>query len=267
VGEIAIRSPYVALGYWRQPELTRSRFVHDAEPGHQRTYRTGDVGRFRPDGLLEFLGRADHQVKIRGFRIELGEIEAVLNRHPAVRESVAIAQEGTPGEKRLVAYVVPAPAHTPTTTELRSSLRAKLPEYMVPAAFVLLDTLPLTPNGKVDRRALPRPNQERPTLENVFAAPRTLVEEVLAGIWANVLGLTQVGIHDNFFALGGHSLLATQVIARVREAFQVALPLRRVFEAPTVADLAEYIETVRWAAQDRQTPLGASVGDRVEEAL
>jgi acyl carrier protein len=206
-------------------------------------------------------------VKLRGFRIELGEIEAVLGRHPAVREVVVVVREDAPGDRRLAAYVVADREPAPSSRDLRAFLQAKLPDYMIPSAFVPLDALPLTPNGKVDRRALPAPGQARPTLEDALVAPRTPVEEALAGIWADLLGLTQVGIHDNFFELGGHSLLATQVMARLQAAFQVEVPLRRLFEAPTVADLAKYVETVRWAAQDRQAPLGAPVGDREEEAL
>jgi acyl carrier protein len=236
------------------------------EPG-ARLYQTGDLARYRPDGMIEFLGRLDHQVKIRGYRVELGEIEAVLGQHPAVRESVVLAREEVPGDKRLVAYVVAHQPPGPSSRDLRRLLQATLPDYMVPAAFVALESLPLTPNGKVDRGGLPAPDQARPTPEDAFVAPRTPVEAALAAIWAEILRLPQVGVHDNFFALGGHSLLATQVIARLQAAFQVDLPLRRLFEAPTVAELATYLETVLWAAQDRQAPLGAPVDDREEEAL
>jgi amino acid adenylation domain-containing protein len=268
-GELYIGGHGVARGYLNRPELTAERFIVDPfrdEP-QARLYKTGDLARYRPDGTLEFLGRLDQQVKLRGFRIELGEIEAVLTQHTAVRESVVLAREDAPGARGLVAYIVPRQAPPPTTRELRSFLQAKLPNYMVPSTFVMLAALPLTPNGKVDRRALPVPDQERPLLEEAFVAPRTPVEEALAGIWADVLGLTQVGIHDHFLELGGHSLLATQVIARLREAFQVELPLRSLFEAPTVADQAEYIETVRWAAQHVQAPPSTALGNREEEAL
>ncbi len=201
----------VARGYLNRPELTAEKFIPDpfsAEPG-ARMYKTGDLARYRPDGNIEFLGRADHQVKIRGFRIELGEIEAALGQHPAVREAVVLAREDAPGEKRLVAYVV-AGARAADDDDLRRFLKEKLPEYMVPAVFVLLDALPLMPNGKIDRRALPAPDRSRPELDKAFVAPRTPTEELLAEIWAQLLDIERVGVHDNFFDLGGHSLLATQ---------------------------------------------------------
>ncbi|MGD0207573.1 MAG: amino acid adenylation domain-containing protein [Verrucomicrobiota bacterium] len=255
-GELYIGGAGVARGYLNRPE-TAEKFIPDpfsAVPG-ARMYKTGDLARYRPDGNIEFLGRADHQVKIRGFRIELAEIEAVLGQHPAVREAVVLAQEtaakdlsaslGT--EKRLVAYVVAEREPLPTTTDLRHFLKEKLPEYMVPAVFVLLEALPLMPNGKVDRRALPSPDRSRPELDKAFVAPRTPTEELLAEIWAQLLDLERVGIHDNFFDLGGHSLLATQVVSRIRETFQVEIPLRRLFEVPTVAGLAESIEAARLA--------------------
>jgi acyl carrier protein len=230
----------LARGYLNRPALTAEKFIENPfsdEPG-ARLYRTGDLARYLPDGNIEFLGRVDYQVKIRGFRIELGEIEAVLDQHPAVRKVVVLAREDTPGDKRLVAYLVPNQEQAHTASELRMFLKEKLPEYMVPSAFVTLDALPLTPIGKVDRRALPAPDRSRPELGGTFVAPRTSVEERLAGIWAQVLGLERVGIHDNFFELGGHSLLATRVISRTCDAFRVELPLRSLFEAPTVADLA-----------------------------
>src|SRR5205807_1891235 len=191
-----------------------------------RLYKTGDLARYLPDGNIEFLGRMDHQVKIRGFRIELGEIEAVLGQHPAVREAVVLAREDAAGDKRLVAYIVSDQQPAPMSTELRSFLREKLPDYMVPPAFVLLDALPRTPNGKVDRQALPAPEWASLESAKAFVAPRTPGEELLVGIWAQVPGVEQVGIHDNFFELGGHSLLVTQVISRIRNTFQVDLPLR-----------------------------------------
>ncbi|MGC0779176.1 MAG: amino acid adenylation domain-containing protein, partial [Candidatus Acidiferrum sp.] len=242
----------LARGYLNRPELTAEKFIPDpfsAEPA-ARMYKTGDLARYRPDGNIEFLGRADHQVKVRGFRIELGEIEAVLGQHPAVREAVVLAREDAPGEKRLVAYVVAES----TADELRRFLKDKLPDHMVPAVFVLLDTLPLLSNGKIDRRALPAPDRTRPELDNTFVAPRTPTEELLAQIWAQLLDLERVGVHDNFFDLGGHSLLATQAVSRMREAFQVEIPLRRLFEVPTVAGLAESIETTRQSGQDLLAP-------------
>jgi amino acid adenylation domain-containing protein len=258
-GELYIGGDGLAWGYFNRPELTAEKFIPNPfrGKGGGRLYGTGDLGRYWPTGEIEFLGRLDHQVKIRGFRIELAEIEAVLAQHPAVREAAVLVREGMAGEKRLVAYVALDSGGAPTGVELRSYLRQKLPEYMTPSVFVELDALPLTPNGKVDRGALPAPdhaNLARPELAGVYVAPRTMVEETLAGIWSKVLGVTQVGAHDSFFDLGGHSLLATQAISRVREAFRLELPLRSLFEAPTVAGLAERVEAAMRAAQGLQAP-------------
>jgi acyl carrier protein len=217
-------------------------------------YKTGDLARYLPDGSIEFLGRIDHQVKIRGFRIELGEIESLLGRHPMVSDTVVIMREDVPGDKRLVAYVVPSNESTPTFSELRSFLKEKLPDYMIPSAFVDLGSLPLTPNGKVDRRALPTPDLERPRLETKFVAPRTPVEKVLAKIWIEVLGLERVGVHDNFFELGGNSLLATQVMSRAPENFEIELPLVRLFETQTIAGLSESIEKAKNSGSKLQAP-------------
>jgi amino acid adenylation domain-containing protein len=263
-GELYIGGAGVARGYLNRPELTAEKFIPDPfspVPG-ARMFKTGDLARYRPDGTIEFLGRADQQVKIRGFRIELGEIEAALGQHPVVREAVVLAQEDTAAdpsaslgtEKRLVAYVLAEREPFPTTTDLRHFLQQKLPEYMVPAVFVLLDALPLMPNGKIDRQALFAPDRSRPELDHAFAAPRTPTEEVLAEIWARLLDIERVGIHDNFFDLGGHSLLATQLMSRVRETFQVEIPLRRLFEVPTVAGLAESIEAAGRTGPDRVAP-------------
>ncbi len=238
-GELFLGGDGLADGYWRRPELTAERFVPNpfarsaAEAG-SRLYRTGDLVRHRPDGSVEFMGRADHQVKIRGFRIEPGEIEAALATHPAVREAVVVARENGPGGRRLVAYV----ASTETSArELRAFLAERLPDYMVPAAFVVLPALPLTPNGKVDRRALPDP--EAPAGDaGAYVAPRDREEEILAGLWSEVLGVPRVGAHDDFFELGGHSLLATQLVSRVRQAFGREVALAALFERPTVAGLA-----------------------------
>jgi len=242
-GELYIGGEGVARGYLNRPELTAERFIPDPFSGGvgARLYKTGDLVRYLPDGNIEFLGRTDHQVKIRGFRIEPGEIDAALGGHPALREVVVVAREDKSGNKRLVAYVVPEQEPAPTTSELRHFLKEKLPKYMVPSAFVTLETLPLTPSGKVDRRALPAPDGARPELEGDYVAPRTPVEEELVSIWAQLLGIERVGIYDNFFELGGHSLLATQLISRLREAFQVELPPHSLFEAATVADLAVVI--------------------------
>jgi amino acid adenylation domain-containing protein len=251
-GHMHIGGVGLARGYLNRPDLTAEKFIPDpfsTELG-ARLYKTGDLARYLPDGNIEFLGRADHQVKIRGFRIELEEIEAALRQHPAVRQAAVLAREDAPGEQRLVAYVV-AKA---TAEELRRSLRDKLPDHMVPAVFVLLDALPLLSNGKIDRRVLPGPDRARPELDKAFVAPRTPTEEKLAEIWARLLGIELVGIHDNFFDLGGHSLLATQTVSRMREAFDVEIPLRRLFEVPTVAGLAESIEAARQAGQNLLAP-------------
>ena len=203
---------------------------------------------------MEFLGRIDHQVKLRGFRIELGEIEAVLEQHPAVNQAVVVAREDTPGDKRLVAYVVAAPASLLDFAVLRNWVKGQLPEYMVPAAWVEMPSLPLTPNGKVDRKNLPAPEYQRAELAGEYQEARTPAEEVMAGIWAEVLKLDRVGIHDQFFELGGHSLLATQVVSRIRQAFQVELPLRALFEAPTVAELSERVEALQREQQGLLAP-------------
>jgi len=203
-------------------------------------YRTGDLARYLPDGNIEFLGRLDHQVKIRGFRIELGEIETILSEHAAVRQAVAEAVECATGDRRLVAYVVPEAGREPEPSELRGFLREKLPPYMLPSAFVLLEKLPLTASGKVDRAALPKPDLARQSGAS-FVAPRTPVQEVLAAVWVEVLDVERVGIHDNFFDLGGHSLLGTQVISRIQDLLKVQLPLRALFEAPTVAELSQLV--------------------------
>jgi amino acid adenylation domain-containing protein len=241
--ELFIGGAGVARGYLNRPDLTSERFVpdpFDPDPG-ARLYRTGDRGAFLGDGNLILSGRFDDQVKIRGYRVEPAEVEQALSRHPGVREAAVVAREDEPGQKRLVAYVVRGEAAL-GPSDLRGFLKEKLPEYMVPSAFVTLEALPLTPNGKVDRKALPAP-EGRPELNEAHVAPRTPTEEVLAGIWAQVLGLDRVGVHDNFFELGGHSLLATQVVSRLRKAFQRELPIRWLFEAPTVAQLAARVDT------------------------
>jgi len=247
-GEIAIRSPHIALGYWQKPEITKAAFLPDPEGGEKRIYRTGDMGRLLPDGGIEFVGRKDFQVKIRGFRIELGEIEAVLGEHLAVRETVVLTGEDGPGEKHLVAYVVPHQEQAPTTSELRSFLKTKLPEYMVPSAFVMLEALPLTPTGKIDRRALPAPDAARPKLEKAFVAPRDTLELQMTKIWEQVLGLQPIGVRDNFFELGGHSLLAVRLFAQIEKVFGTDLPLATLFQAPTVEQLASVLRQTGWSA-------------------
>ena len=245
-GELLIGGNGVTRGYLNQPALTATKFIPDpfaTDPGG-RLFRTGDLVRYRPDGTLEFVGRSDRQVKIRGFRIELGEIEAVLGQHPAVRSLVVTTREDLPGAARLVAYVVPAGSAPGIVEELSRLARSRLPEQMVPEAFVLLEALPLTPSGKIDQKSLPAPETTRPDRSQAYHIPRSPVEKTIADIWRAVLNVEPVGVHDNFFELGGHSLLATQVVARMRTGFGVALPLRALFEAPTIAGLAERIEEI-----------------------
>lgn len=245
-GEIYIGGAGVARGYRNRPDLTAERFVPDrfSSDADARLYKTGDLARYLPDGQIAFLGRIDEQIKIRGFRIEPAEIVKVLDEHPAVQSSIVVAREVSPGDKRLVAYFVPASKAQPTHTEMRNFLAASLPEYLVPATFVRLDALPLNRSGKVDRSALPAPNAENTLRDNLFVAPRNPVEERLAGMLAPLLGLDKVSMEDNFFLLGGHSLLGTQLIARVRDAFGIELTLRSLFDAPTVSRLAIQIEAL-----------------------
>jgi len=239
-GEIGIRSDHVALGYWQRPELSEATFLTDPQGGPQRLYRTGDMGRLLPDGSIGFCGRRDFQAKIRGFRIELGEIEAALDQHPAVRESVVIVREDSAGDKQLVAYVA-ADIPVPAVSNLRAYVKTKLPDYMVPSAFVVLERLPLTRNGKVDRNALPPPARDTERLDHAFFGPRNAVEKVIADVWSEVLGISQIGRHDNFFDLGGHSLKAVQIVSRLRKVFQSEIPLHFLFEFPTIATLATEI--------------------------
>ncbi|MBD2517732.1 amino acid adenylation domain-containing protein [Nostoc sp. FACHB-973] len=290
-GEIYIGGDGLARGYLNRPELTEEKFIPNpfkrgrgAEeqgsrgteilPNSQspvpspqspvpnpRLYKTGDLACYLPDGNIEFLGRVDNQVKIRGFRIELGEIEALLSVHPDVQQAVVIAREDIPGDKRLVAYIVlnqkletmPGLGCAYATT-LKCFLQEKLPHYMVPAIFIFLDSLPLTPNGKVDRQHLPAPDRTRPDLAETFVAPRNSIEEKLALIWSELLGLEQIGVNDNFFQLGGHSLIATQILSRVREVSSVELSFHHIFENPTVAGLAGVIEKYSFQQERSQRP-------------
>jgi len=234
-GELLIGGIGLARGYVARPALTAERFVPDpfrSEPG-ARLYRTGDLVYWRADGQLVFLGRIDAQVKLRGYRIEPGEIEAALLQQPEVRQAVVLVRAD-----RLMAYVTPQPEQTFTTAALEAALRRTLPDYMLPSAWIVLDTLPLTPNGKVDRAALPDPEQTR-SAATPFVMPRNSLEVVLAGIWADLLAVEPIGVQDNFFKLGGHSLLAAQFLARLYEAFGIEIPLRTLFESPTVAEFAE----------------------------
>jgi amino acid adenylation domain-containing protein len=240
-GEIAVKSRYLSPGYWRKPELTKAKFLLDRDGGDKRIYLTGDLGRMRPDGCLEHLGRKDFRVKIRGFTVEVAEVENTLRELDTIKEAVVVTQEVRPNDESLVAYVIPTKQPAPTARELRGVLVEKLPHYMIPSMFVFLKALPLTPNGKVDRKALPLPERSRPDLDTPFFAPRTPIEEVLAGTWAELLRLDQVGIHDRFLDLGGNSLLASQVISRIIQRFQIELPLQSLFQTPTVAEMAVII--------------------------
>jgi amino acid adenylation domain-containing protein len=246
-GELHIGGVGLARGYLGRPDLTAERFIPDpfsAQPG-SRLYKTGDLARYRPDGRIEFLRRVDQQVKVNGIRVETGEIEVALGRHPGVKEAVVLAREDTPGDQRLVAYVVAVEPPAPSGPELRHFLKRELPEFMVPSSFVELPRLPWTPHGKVDRLALPAPDRTRPDLGHTVVAPRVPLEEALARIWTDVLGVERVSVHDDFFELGGHSLLAIRIVSRIREALGVELPLRRIFETPTIAEVAAAIRLAR----------------------
>jgi amino acid adenylation domain-containing protein len=253
-GELCLGGVGLARGYWNRGDLTAERFVPDGLSGRrgERLYRTGDLVRWLADGNVEYLGRLDHQVKIRGFRIELGEIEAALQEHEGVRQAVVIAREDEVGDKRLVAYILAAAEQQVSEGELREMVKLRLPDYMVPASFVMLEALPLTVTGKVDRKALPAP--DRSSVQNVYVAPSTPVEQQLAGIWSQLLRVDRVGINDDFFVLGGHSLLATQVIVRIRTAFRVDVPLRQLFDASTIARLAKIIEQLMETSAKQKIP-------------
>jgi hypothetical protein len=260
-GELCIGGDGLARGYLNRAELTEERFIPDpfAHSGierreaktnslkpqaatRRRLYKTGDLARYRPDGNIEFLGRMDQQVKIRGFRVELGEIEAVLAEHPAVRETVVVAREDVPGDKRLVAYVVPDGEPAPSFKELRTFLKEKLPEYMVPAHFIALEALPWTDNGKINRKALPAVAGNGSDLKAEYVAPQTSLEQTIARVWQQVLNVEKVGVHDNFFDLGGQSLLMAQAHSQLRAALDGKdLPLIKMLEHPTVSALARYL--------------------------
>ncbi len=258
-GELCIAGVGLARGYLNRPDLTADRFVPNPfsdQPG-ARMYRSGDLVRYLPDGNIDFLGRIDHQVKVRGFRIELGEIEAVLTNHEKIRDAAVLVRQDAPGEQRLVAYYVTEDGQPLVTNALKNFLKQELPDYMIPSVFVHLEAMPLTPNGKVDRKALPAPEQSRRDLESEYVAPRNETEQKLTEIVAQLLNLEKVGVYDNFFDLGGHSLLATKFMSRIRESFNAELPLRTLFEKPTVAELAEAIE------QNKAQPAAEKI-ERVE---
>ncbi len=262
-GELYIGGKGVARGYLNRPELTRERFLPNPFNGGADgvLYRAGDRVRYRPDGVIEFMGRSDHQVKIRGFRIELEEIRVVLGQHPAVRESVVIAKDSPSGEKRLLAYVVPTPGQSPTPGALRDYLGEKLPDYMLPAAFICLDAMPLTPNGKLDRLSLPDPEQVRMQAPRPIIAARDALEEQLTHMWTSVLGCAPIGIHDDFFELGGHSLNAVQLFAHIKQVTGKNPPLATLVEAPTIAQLA-----ARLRREDGVAPWSSLVALRAEGA-
>jgi amino acid adenylation domain-containing protein len=245
VGELYAGGVGLARGYLRRPELTAERFVPNpfsGQPG-SRLYRTGDLGRYRQDGNLEYVGRVDRQVKVRGFRIELGEIESALVQHPAVRDAVALAREDAPGDRRLVAYLITEPGSTTDVSQWRAWLSQKLPEYMLPAAFVVLPEFPLTANGKVNRRALPAPDMSRPEQSEAYSAPRDRLEQILCDLWQATLGLKQIGVRDNFFDIGGNSIKGAILINRLQELLGEYVYVVAIFDAPTIAALANYLRT------------------------
>jgi len=260
-GELHIGGVQVARGYLNQPELSAEKFITDpfSSEANTRLYKTGDLARYRPDGEIEYLGRIDHQIKLRGFRIELEEIEAVLSLHAAVKVAVVECRGNVNHEPRLIAYIVSGRDKSPTIKELRDLAQSKLPHYMVPNNFMVLDEIPLTANGKVNRQALPTPLDE-PHLVKSYIAPRTELERQVVAIWQNVLSIKRVGVHDNFFDLGGHSLMATRVVSRIRESRALDLSVASLFENPTIATLTEYIETTQWAKQS----LDAVQADQVD---
>jgi acyl-coenzyme A synthetase/AMP-(fatty) acid ligase len=260
-GELHIGGIGLARGYHNRPELTEEKFISNhfsAEPG-ARLYKTGDLARYLSDGNIEYLGRIDQQVKLRGFRIELGEIESVLRQHPAVVDAVVAVREDIPGHKRLVGYVVPtiedssSGTHEPLSAshdELRHFLQERLPEYMIPAAFMAIQAVPLSPNGKADRRALPVPETPRPQLNATYTAPQTAIERMIASIWQDVLHVDTVGLHDNFFDLGGHSLLMAQVHSKLRGIGGGDISIVDLFQYPTVNTLARYLSRQPTAPQN-----------------
>ncbi len=268
-GEMYVGGAGVTKGYLNRPELTTERFIPSpfekdevipptplnkgGTQGGAKLYKTGDLARYLPKGELEYLGRIDNQVKIRGFRIELGEIEALLASHPQIWETVVIVRDDTTGDKRLVAYIVPQSEKTITINEIRQFLKAKLPSYMVPNAFVILDALPLTANGKIDRRALP-PSESSSEPSEKYVAPRNPIEDILVNVWSEILKVEKVGINDNFFELGGHSLLATKLVAQIRDRLKIELPLRQLFNTATLAELAQGIEQLKQQTPDSPVP-------------
>jgi acyl carrier protein len=241
VGEIAIRSRYLSSGYWRDSELTSAKFLVDQTGPDERICLTGDQGRKLPDGNLLFLGRKDSVVKIRGYSVDMGNVERALLRHPAIRETRIVAWDREPGEKYLTAYIVSTTSESLPIDDLRRFLGQTLPEYTIPSSFIFLDAIPFA-DGKLDRTALPQPDGKRPVLKQKYVSARTEIEKALVEMWEDGLKVRPIGIHDNFFDLGGHSLSATRIVAEVIQQFQIEIPLKSLFESPTVAEMATMIE-------------------------
>jgi len=265
VGELYTAGDGLARGYWNRPDLTADRFIPNPfsnQPG-DRLYKIGDLVRYLPDGTIIFLGRADHQVKIRGFRIELGETEATLMKHPAVKNAAVVARKGQDREKQLIAYVVTEGKQAVKPGEFELFLQKTLPDYMIPSAFIALDTMPLTPNGKVDRAALPEVNTTVP--QKPYIAPRSSTEQTIVTLIEELLKHERVSVDDNFFELGGHSLLATQLVSRINNDFKLRLSPRALFENPTAAALTQYVETLKLTAENAQPPCAG--GDDEEEGI
>jgi acyl carrier protein len=264
-GELFLGGSGIARGYINRLELTSEKFISDpySKAVGARLYRTGDLVRYLPDGNIEFLGRVDNQVKIRGFRVELEEIEEALRTHAGVSDCVVVLREDRDGDQSLVAYLVANNGAHLRVSELRNFLKAKLPSYMVPAAFELIEVIPLMPNGKLDRRALPAPQPSRPDLDETFVAPASALEKLLANAWKAILKLEQIGVHDNFFELGGHSLLAARVVANLRPALDVELNMVDIFRAPTIAGLAALLSSHE-AARESESELAALFAEMTE---
>jgi acyl carrier protein len=260
VGEIYVRTPHLTKGYIGDDALTNKRYLVNpfTHLPIDRLYKTGDRGRYLPDGNVEFLGRADDQVKIRGYRVEIAEIQVLLQHHPAIKDAAVLVLEEEAGDSRLVAYVVPDGHEAMDVSELRTYVKQRLPDYMVPSSFIPLDALPLTPNGKVDRRALPKPDGARPDVGISYVAPQTELEQTLAKIWQQVLHLDRVGAQDNFFDLGGHSLLLVEVQNKAQEALERDVSLIDLFQYPTISSLAKYL-----SQQHAEGPTFQDVQDRV----
>jgi amino acid adenylation domain-containing protein len=273
VGKIVVASSFLATGYWRKSNLAcdtrKPRQIDD----HERFYSTGDLGRISQDGYLEHLGREDSQVKVRGHRIEIAEIEATMASHPTIKEAVVVGLKNEAGDHRLVAYIVSAQEPAPSVTDLKTYLRKKLPDYMVPSVFVFQSRLPLTDNGKVDRLALPPPGKSRPKLDTAFVEPSNPIERELVRLWAEVLDLDSVGTHDDFFLLGGDSLSASRIVSKVIQSFQIKLPMKALFDSPTIAQMALVVANNQQQSTDREeleqllNEIEAMSGDEVERML